>query len=70
MNLRYYKREETEQKQGLHPAIIVILILFVLFLIVVGVKENNPFMGFIYIRYLFESLFGLVGSLFTQKIRY
>lgn len=63
--------EQKKEKNGLHPVIIVILVLFVLFLIVAGIKENNPFMGFIYIGYLFQALFELLGSLFTgQNIRY
>lgn len=71
MSAQVETKQQTEQKKGLHPVIIVILVLFVLFLIVAGIKENNPFMGFIYIGYLFQALFELLGSLFTgQNIRY
>ena len=71
MNLRYYKREEDNEKKGLHPVITVLLILFILVLIIGGIREGNVFGGFMYMGWLFQALFGFIGSLFTgQNIRY
>ena len=63
--------QKTETKKGLHPVITVLLILFILVLIIGGIREGNVFGGFMYMGWLFQTLFGFIGSLFTgQNIRY
>jgi len=64
------KNQETEQKKGMSAGLIVLIILLILFFIIAGVSTSNPIGGFIWMGYAFQALFGLIGSLFTQKIRY
>jgi hypothetical protein len=64
------KKQETEQKKGMSTGLIIVIILLILFFIIAGISTSNPVGGFIWMGYGFQSLFGLIGSLFTQKIRY
>ena len=52
-------KQKTETKKGLHPVITVLLILFILVLIIGGIREGNVFGGFMYMGWLFQALFGL-----------
>jgi hypothetical protein len=71
MDTQVDNKQKTETKKGLHPVITVLLILFILVLIIGGIREGNVFGGFMYMGWLFQALFGFIGSLFTgQNIRY
>jgi len=64
------QEQPVAQKKGMNTGLIILIILLILFFIIAGVSTSNPIAGFIWIGYAFEGLFSLIGSLFSQKIRY